>query len=373
MSGKEQDPPGSGEKNSPAAEGGSSERPRSISGSPPPTDDLDSEWDASPAEPEKKPSVRPAAVVVRTQPPAPMVARGTSSETTLLGVAPPPIVQIPKNDPLPRVETTPAPVAEVAPAVAESAPAKPDSDPVPAVSPPSEPVAAKQPEPEPAPANEKPKPKSVTAPRVETPPPDSVSASSTDHAERVIASSGGSIEPRRSGRGLWIAAAAALVAGGLWFGLRPSAHEASAPEPVAQTKPELATTPNAAQPTPSPAEPPAQPAPAEPPPTATVTAPAPEASAAASGEKKVVIVNARPATARFFYKGKKVGVSPLRVELSPGEKRSFEVGHPNFITRKVIVDGSEPEVTVGLYPKSGNWRKPAKASPEPTEPAEAAP
>jgi len=188
----------------------------------------------------------------------------------------------------------------------------------------------------------------------------------------VIASSAGSVEPRRSSRGLWIAAAAALVAGGLWFGLRPSSHEASAPEPVAQQRPELAATQNAAQAAPSPPEPPLQPPPAEPPPTATVTAPAPEASAAAIEGKKVVIVNARPANARFFYKGKKVGVSPLRVELAPGEKRAFEVGHPSFITRKVIIDGSEPEVTVGLYPKSGNWRKPAKASPEPAEPVEPA-
>jgi hypothetical protein len=72
-----------------------------------------------------------------------------------------------------------------------------------------------------------------------------------------------------------------------------------------------------------------------------------------------VIVKVRPAGARFYHKGKKMGGSPMRVELAPGEKRAFEVGHPDFVTRKVVIDGSEPEVIVGLHPKSATRKAPA--------------
>jgi hypothetical protein len=350
-----------------------SERPRSISGSSPPTDELDSEWDASPAPPaaEKRPSVRPTAVVVRTHPPPAPVPDGTPAVTTLLGVAPPPIVaRLPKNDPLPRVEAPEAPAPEEA---AEAAPAAPESsaaaEPVPARSepPPSAteaqaPVAsaaaepAPEPEPEPPPASEKPVAKPVAARAPDVPAPDSVSAGST---ERAIAEADDFPPARRSGRGLWIAAAAALVAAALWLGLRRSDAPAPAPESAAQPQAQAAT-PSPPQVAPGPPEPVA-PAPAAPPPETTPT-PAPEPGAGAAGTttadgKKVVIVKVRPTTARFFHKGKKVGAPPLRVELAPGEKRSFEVGHPDFVTRKVVIDGSEPEVTVGLYPKGGYARK----------------
>ena len=76
----------------------------------------------------------------------------------------------------------------------------------------------------------------------------------------------------------------------------------------------------------------------------------------------------RPLGARFYYKGKKMGGSPMRVELAPGEKRAFEVGHPNYVTRKIVIDGSEPEVIVGLHPKSGSAAPKAGS-----EPAEASP
>jgi hypothetical protein len=77
------------------------------------------------------------------------------------------------------------------------------------------------------------------------------------------------------------------------------------------------------------------------------TAPAP-ASAAGT---RVVIVTLNPPDARLFYKGKSVGKSPIRIELEPGEKkRSFEVGRPGYVTRRLVVDGSESEISIGLRP-----------------------
>ena len=80
-------------------------------------------------------------------------------------------------------------------------------------------------------------------------------------------------------------------------------------------------------------------------------------SAGAEGVR-VVVIKVKPASAIFYYKGKRVGTSPLRVELRPGEKRAFEVGHPGYNTRKVVVDGTEPEISVGLFPKSGGATTP---------------
>ena len=64
-----------------------------------------------------------------------------------------------------------------------------------------------------------------------------------------------------------------------------------------------------------------------------------------------VVVTLNPPDARLFYKGKSVGKSPIRIELKPGEKkRSFEVGRPGYVTRRLVVDGSEAEISIGLRP-----------------------
>jgi pyruvate dehydrogenase E2 component (dihydrolipoamide acetyltransferase) len=90
-------------------------------------------------------------------------------------------------------------------------------------------------------------------------------------------------------------------------------------------------------------------------------APAEEKAAApeASGDLVVVTVTAVPPDARFFYKGRAVSGSPMRVELKPGEKRSFEIGRPGFRTRKVVVDGSQKEMTVGMRPEAARPDAPA--------------
>lgn len=73
----------------------------------------------------------------------------------------------------------------------------------------------------------------------------------------------------------------------------------------------------------------------------------------------MVTVNTIPEDARFFYKGKPVGRSPFRVELKPGERRSFEIGRPGYLARKVVVDGKKKEMIVAMRPES-------KSPPPPT-------
>lgn len=81
--------------------------------------------------------------------------------------------------------------------------------------------------------------------------------------------------------------------------------------------------------------------------------PAPSASAAvepaaATGESHTVTFKSTPPKARFYHFGKEVGTAPFSLEFKPGERHSYEVGLPGYITRKVTVDGSKPEITVGL-------------------------
>lgn len=146
------------------------------------------------------------------------------------------------------------------------------------------------------------------------------------------------------------AAVAALILGGRWFLMsrhvaEPAAVSGSTPTGV-QVVPPQPEKPAAAPP----AEPSAAPAAPEP------AASAPPADSAAATEKppgtRIVVVKLSPPGARLFRKGKPVGSSPVTIELGPDEKRrSFEVGMPGYVTRKLVVDGSKPEIFIGLKPR----------------------
>jgi hypothetical protein len=53
----------------------------------------------------------------------------------------------------------------------------------------------------------------------------------------------------------------------------------------------------------------------------------------------------------MFWKGKEVGTTPFVLELPAGQRRSFELGKPGFVTRKVVIDGTKSELTIGLKPE----------------------
>jgi hypothetical protein len=161
------------------------------------------------------------------------------------------------------------------------------------------------------------------------------------------------------------AALAALVLGGRWFFMQSrgadEAHEASATPPTGvQVVPPADKAPSAVAPTSPEAAPGTGAAAPEetagpPPPEAASAAPLASAAPAATTRPegtRVVIVKLSPSNARLFRKGKPVGSSPVTVELGPDEKkRSFEVGAPGFVTRKLVVDGSKPEIFIGLKPR----------------------
>jgi hypothetical protein len=154
--------------------------------------------------------------------------------------------------------------------------------------------------------------------------------------------------------------AGVIMAGRLYFQNRAASTPAPAaapPKTTAAPVPSAATAANTTPPQPPAAS--ATAANTEPSaaPDATASGAAPPASAeppaSASPEgTRVVIVKLSPPGARLFYKGKPVGSSPVRVELAPGEKRrAFEVGMPGWVTRRLVVDGSKPEMFIGLKPE----------------------
>jgi hypothetical protein len=180
---------------------------------------------------------------------------------------------------------------------------------------------------------------------------------------------------RRSGRGIvWLAVACTLV-GGLGYMIFHRPHSVT----VAQVASEL--------PAATPIEPPAAPAAsapaaevAPPPPAAVASnepaaaasaapapAPVPAAANSAAGTDSAapgeitVTVNSVPPKALFYHFGKQVGVAPFVVQLKPGERHAYEVGLPGHITRKLVLDGTKTELTVGLREAAGTFirRSPA--------------
>ena len=74
-------------------------------------------------------------------------------------------------------------------------------------------------------------------------------------------------------------------------------------------------------------------------------------SADPSSEDTVRVgVNIRPEGARVFYRGKEVGRTPFTLELLRGERRVFEVGYPGYTTRRLVIDGTEKEISYALAP-----------------------
>jgi hypothetical protein len=177
---------------------------------------------------------------------------------------------------------------------------------------------------------------------------------------------------KRSGRGIvWLAVACTLI-GGLGYVIFHRPHSVT----VAQVASELPAAPPVANaPAAEVAQPTASDGVAAPvasgEPSALASAPpatsaAPAAAAAASAEAPTpgtitVTVNSVPPKALFYHFGKQVGVAPFVVQLQPGERHAYEVGLPGHITRKLLLDGTKTELTVGLREDPGTFirRSPA--------------
>lgn len=327
------------------------------------------------------PAVAPSAPPVASTPPAAAPATGALGKQTLLGIAP--VV----------ARSTP-PSAEPAPAAAVSAPTTPEPQAA-AASDAAESAAASVPNIAAAPiatvATDAPITSEISTPEVIVP----RTKSSSPQIEIAATDELHSLAPKRRGY-VWLLAAAAVILLGI-VGLRaldrpPEQLPATMGRPVVAKKAEAAAALAGAkrldedddddgddppssddEPEPSPGVPDADPlakaravpAPAASTPTpvraaaaaalgaatATTAEPSPAPSAAApSGDVVRINVSSEPAGARLFWRGKEVGTTPFVLELQPGEKHAYELGLPGYTTRKVVIDGTKTDISVGLRP-----------------------
>jgi len=88
------------------------------------------------------------------------------------------------------------------------------------------------------------------------------------------------------------------------------------------------------------------------PPASDAPAPIPAdgtAPVAATGTIRIN-VDSDPPGARMFWKGKEVGTTPFVLEFQAGERHAYEMGLPGYTTRKVVIDGSKTDISIGLRP-----------------------
>jgi len=199
----------------------------------------------------------------------------------------------------------------------------------------------------------------VAAPPVEPVPP----TISRDPEDRSAAVQDGSLAPSSGppgaaaapARSRWLVVAAAggaalAVAAGVWLtlGRAPLPSPAAAPDAVAVAEPGAVERAVAATQSATAASPAAS-APVEPEPAASASSGVP----AAAGQEPVrVRILISPPTGRVIEKGKRVGYSGVEVEVMPGKRRIFEIQHDGYTPRRLVVDGSEPEIRIGLRPAS---------------------
>lgn len=68
----------------------------------------------------------------------------------------------------------------------------------------------------------------------------------------------------------------------------------------------------------------------------------------ADADMVTVAFNIWPTGARVTYKGKEIGRSPFKMQIKRGERRAVEAVFPGYMPRRVVVDGSESEISFGM-------------------------
>ncbi len=131
--------------------------------------------------------------------------------------------------------------------------------------------------------------------------------------------------------------------------LEPNTGTDSAPGPLPTEPDPLAAKPKTGDAKPA-AEATSAAAPAVAVPSAAAApSPAPAEHASTAGVIRIN-VDSDPPGARMFWKGKEVGTTPFVLEFQAGERHAYELGLPGYTTRKVVIDGSKTDISIGLRP-----------------------
>jgi len=68
-----------------------------------------------------------------------------------------------------------------------------------------------------------------------------------------------------------------------------------------------------------------------------------------------------PPDARVLRRGVSLPGPPYAVQIPPGKRVAVEVTRAGFIPRRVVLDGTEPDVSIGLYRQGAKRRDPVRA------------
>ncbi len=83
-----------------------------------------------------------------------------------------------------------------------------------------------------------------------------------------------------------------------------------------------------------------------------------------------VAIRVHPDGSRILEGAEVVGGSKLVVQLQPGQKRVFEIQHDGYSARRLVVDGTKPEIRVGLVRRDGDGTSVSAATVKPPAGAE---
>ncbi|MGC4062393.1 MAG: hypothetical protein QM749_16740 [Aquabacterium sp.] len=122
---------------------------------------------------------------------------------------------------------------------------------------------------------------------------------------------------------------------------------------------------------------PEPPAPAAPAPVEAAAAAAPEPSPPPAPASEVprsstaVEIEVVPFDAQVVVAGVAQPGPPFVIDVPPGKRMVFEVARKGYVPRRVVVDGHEAKMTIGLLRRGGRGVEPAPAAESAAEPGEA--
>jgi hypothetical protein len=171
----------------------------------------------------------------------------------------------------------------------------------------------------------------------------------------------------RARRALWPLVGLGAVAVGIAVFALPN-HPDSVSTPVSAAQHASEARPLVAESRDAPRQQPVVATPAPAPPAQAASAPATPAAAEDVPLAERVTVEVFPEDAKVLRRGQRIEGPPYSVEIPKGKRIAVEVTSPGYVTRRVVLDGSEPAVMIGLFRNTGKHRDPRRPTRQ-TQPA----
>lgn len=77
-----------------------------------------------------------------------------------------------------------------------------------------------------------------------------------------------------------------------------------------------------------------------------------------------VTLEVKPVDAKVVYRGERYPGPPYEFVLPEGKRMAVEVARRGYRTRRVVIDGSQPKISIGLYPEPAGVRSSRRSQPD---------